>query len=296
MFEHRLPNAGFRVLQTSLFVLFVSAAFALAPSASTQQTPPQRTVAGTVIFAVNKSSEGVTLDPIVIVNNGQYIDPLPDNEAFVNEVGAKYLSSGQKHRVIFGGSEAGTVTVGNRHEFGLTTGGSIESSIKLSEDVMALATTSGRLGAKQSSRRAPAPQERAAMLDLMKEAYRQKGVTAARLAKVQVINITAIDLDADGTAELIGSFFIRDQNYNTWALFLIAEARNNRYQPGLTWYRKSGEADVEVRRLIDILDLEGDGVAEVFVTSSYYESTDFTIYKKEKGAWRSVYQGGWFGL
>ena len=134
------------------------------------------------------------------------------------------------------------------------------------------------------------------MLKLMREAYKQKGVTAARLAKVEVINITAMDLDADGNAELIGSFFIRDQNYNTWALFLIAEARNNLYQSVLTWYQKSDEGNVEVRRLIDILDLESDGVAEVFVTSSYYESTDFTIYKKVNGVWRSVYQGGLFGL
>ena len=268
----------------------------LTHSAPAKQSPQKRTVAGTVIFAVNKSEEGVTLDPIVLLNNGQYIDPLPDDETFVNEVGAKYLSSGQKHRVIFGGAEAGTVTVGNRHEFGLTTGGSIESSIKLSEDVMALATTSATLGAKQSLRRAPTPQERAAMLKLMKEAYRQKGVTAARVAKVEVINITAMDLDADSKAELIGSFVIRDQNYNTWALFLIAEARNDQYQPRLTWYKKSAEGDVEVRRLVDMLDLESDGVAEVFVTSSYYESTDFTIYKKVNGTWRSVYQGGWFGL
>ncbi len=281
---------------TLLFLSLLLAASTLTHSAPTHQTPQKRTVAGTVIFAVNKSADGATLDPIVILNNGQYIDPLPDDETFVNEVGAKYLSSGQKHRVIFGGAEAGTVTVGNRHEFGLTTGASIESSIKLSEDVMALATTSGTLGAKQSSRRAPTPQERAAMLKLMREGYKQKGVAAARVAKVQVINITAIDLDADGKAELIGSFFIKDQNYNTWSLFLIAEARNDGYQPSLTWYKKSAEGDVEVRRFIDMLDLEGDGVAEVFVTSSYYESTDFSIYKKVNGAWRSVYQGGWFGL
>lgn len=282
-------------MKTSMLLLF-SPFLLIVSTVVSQQAPQKRAVAGTVIFAVNKYPDGATLDPIVILNNGQYIDPLPDDEAFVKQVGAKYLSSGQKHRVIFGGAEAGTVTVGSRHEFGLTTSASLESSIKLSEDVMALATTSDTLGAKQNSRRAPTPQERAAMLDLMKTAYRQKRVTAAKLAKVQVINITAMDLDADGKAELIGSFFIRDPNYNTQALFLIAELRNNQYQSTLTWYKKSAEGDVEVRRLIDILDLERDGVAEVFVTSSYYESTDFTIYKKVKGVWRSVYQGGLFGV
>jgi hypothetical protein len=113
---------------------------------------------------------------------------------------------------------------------------------------------------------------------------------------VQVNNITAVDVDTDGKAELIGSFEVGDQNYNSQTLFLIAEMKNGQYQTGLTWCKKGAEITYEVRRLIDVLDLDGDGVAEVFVMTSYYESTDFTIYKKMKGVWRSVYQGGLFGV
>ena len=101
-----------KLLQTSLVCSFLVAAFTLTQSAPTHQTPQKRTVAGTVVFAVNKYPDGATVDPIVIINNGQYIDPLPDDEAFTREVGEKYLRPGQKHRVIFGGAEAGTVTVG----------------------------------------------------------------------------------------------------------------------------------------------------------------------------------------
>lgn len=265
-------------------------------SAPTQKTLQKQTVAGTVIFAVNKIAEGVTLDPIVIFNKGQYVDPLPDNEAFVKEVAAKYLRAEQNHRVIFGGAEAGTVTVKDRHEFGLTTGGTLHSSIKLSEEVMALATTSSTLGAKQNTRRAPTPDERAAMLKLMSAAYTQRRVAAAAIAKVQINNITALDLDADGKAELIGSFYIRDQTQNTQSLFLIAEIENGQYRSDLTWYKRGDEGTYEIRRLIDILDLDGDGIAEVFAINSYYETTDFTIYKKVKGVWRSVYHGGLFGV
>jgi hypothetical protein len=134
------------------------------------------------------------------------------------------------------------------------------------------------------------------MMTLMNETYAQKRVAATMLAKVKTNNITAIDVDADGKAELIGSFEISDRNQNSQNLFVIAELKNNQYQSGLTWYKKGGETDSEVRRLIDVLDLDGDGVAEVFAMSSYYESTDFTIYKKVKGVWRSVYQGGLFGV
>jgi hypothetical protein len=268
-------------------------------STPTQKKPQAQTVAGTAIFAVSKLENEVSLDPIVIFNKGQYINPLPDeNEAFVKQVAAKYLRTGQKHRVIFGGAEAGTVNVKQRFdsEIGLTTTATLQSSIKLSDEVKALAVSSETLGGKQNSRRAPTPEERAAMMKLMNEAYKLKKTSANLLAKVKTNNITAIDLDADGKAELIGSFEISDQNQNSQNLFLIAELKNNQYQTGLTWFKRGGESDSEVRRLIDVLDIDGDGVAEVFATTSYYESTDFTIYKKVKGVWRSVYQGGLFGV
>jgi hypothetical protein len=296
-------------LAASLVALFLLLAPAIVKSqgqrkpptnpAPARKKPQAQRVAGTVIFAVNRYEDSVTLDPIVIFNNGQYSNPLPDeNESFAKQVAAKFLRAGQKHRVIFGGAEAGTVTVKERFEseIGLTTTASLQSSIKLSDEVKALAASSDRLGGKQNSRRAPTPEERAAMMTLMNETYARRGVAATMLAKVKTNNITAIDIDADGRAELIGSFEIADQNQNSQNLLLIAELKNNQYKSALVWYKKGGESDSEARRLIDVLDLDGDGVAEVFTMNSYYESTDFTIYKKVKGVWRSVYQGGLFGV
>ena len=284
--------------RSGLLLFSLLAVAALTKSeAQTQKTPPKASVEGTVVFAVNKHDDGgATLDPIVIVNKGQYIDPLPDNEAFIEQVRAKYMRAGQTHRVIFGGAEAGTIAVGDRHEFGLTHAGMLQSSIKLGGEVMALATSSETLGGKQNTRRAPTQDERNAMMALMTEAYRFRKLPILSIAKVQINNITAIDVDADGKAELMGSFEIHGRNYTTWALFLMAELKNGQYKSGLTWYHKGAEGTGEVRRLIDILDLDGDGVAEVFTMNGYYESSDFTIYKRVKGAWRSVYQGGAFGL
>lgn len=268
-----------------------------AKAAPTQKKP--LSVAGIAIFAVTKIENDAALDPIVIYNKGQYTNPLPDeNEPFIKQVASKYLRTGQKHRVIFGGAEAGTVTVNKRFEaeIGLTTSATLQSSVKLRDEVKALAVSSETLGSKQNTRRAPTPEERASMMTLMNEAYKQKKVSASMLAKVKTNNITAIDLDADGKAELIGSFEISDNDQNSHNLFLIAELKNNQYQNSLVWFKRGGETDSEVRRLVDVLDIDGDGVAEVFATTSYYESTDFTIYKKVKGVWRSVYQGGFFGL
>ena len=293
--RNRIAGSRSHLLVASVLFL-VSVTTALICGSPIQKTPQKSAVEGTVVFAVNKHPDGATLDPIVIFNKGQYIDPLPDNEAFVEQVRAKYMNRGQTHRVMFGGADAGTIAVGDRHEFGLTHGGTLRSSIKLSDEVMALATSSETLGGKQNTRRAPTQDERNAMMALMTEAYRFRKLPILSIAKVQINNITAIDVDADGKAELIGSFEIHGRNYTTWALLLMAEMKNGQYKPGLTWYNKGAEATGEVRRLIDVLDLDGDGVAEVFTINGYYESSDFTIYKKVKGVWRSVYQGGSFGV
>jgi hypothetical protein len=33
-------------------------------------------------------------------------------------------------------------------------------------------------------------------------------------------------------------------------------------------------------------------VGEVVVEGTYYESNDYVVYKRERGRWRPVYQGG----
>jgi hypothetical protein len=298
-FRHSL--ATFLIVSLGLLIPSVghSQAQKKSPAKSPQTKKPAPSLAGIVIFEVSKFADGASIDPIVIYNKGQYTDPLPDdNEAFVKQVAAKYMRTGQKYRVIFGGAEAGTITLKNRYEseIGLSTGVTLQSTVKLSDEVKALATTSETLGGKQSSRRAPTPEERAAMMTLMNETYKQKKVPQASIAKVKTNNITALDVDADGKAELIGSFEISDEKQNSQNLFLIAELQNGQYKAGMAWFKRGDETTSEARRLIDILDLDGDGIAEVFTANSYYESTDFTIYKKAKGVWRSVYQGGLFGL
>ena len=114
-------------------------------SAPTQKKPTMPLVAGTAVFAVQKYEDGVSIDPIVIFNKGQYIDPQPDQTSAVSkQVVAKYMRAGQKHRLIFGGAEAGTITIKEaptESQIGLTTSATLQSSIKIGGAVMALATT-----------------------------------------------------------------------------------------------------------------------------------------------------------
>ena len=40
---------------------------------------------------------------------------------------------------------------------------------------------------------------------------------------------------------------------------------------------------------LDQLDIDGDGVAEVFVQQHGFDAYGYSIYKKSRGIWRQVY-------
>ncbi len=290
--------------QFILVLVIVLSSFSTSPSQTSKtpiKPPAKPAAASTVIFAVNKYDEGNTaIDPVAIFSAGRFINPMAkDDEATLNQFAAKYLRTGQKHRLMFGGAEAGSVTVKERYKecICLTATTEAQTTAKLGGEVRALATNSEKLGAKQSSRRAPTPEERAAVMNLAKQAFKQNKVAAGFLANITTTNLTAMDLDGDGKAELLGSFEVKGYQDTSHALFLIVEPQAADYKIGLSWYKLNNKEETyESRRLVDQLDLDGDGIGEVVAQSSYYESTDFTIYKKVKGVWRSVYQGGMYGV
>jgi hypothetical protein len=272
------------------------------PQANKGAKPPQAAATpGILLFAIDRyDADNTTANPVAFYNQGRFIDPMPKdgNEAGYAAFVKKYLRAGQKYRLISGGGDAGTIIVKGRSEaeIGLTASIELQTSIKLGGEVRALATNSEVIGRKQNSRRAPTPEERAAIVNLAKQTYKQKAVPAGFLAKMETINLTACDLDADGTTEFIGSFEAKGANDTAYCLFLIVESQNGVYKNGASWYMKGNEETYESRRFVDHIDIDGDGVSEVIAATSYYESTDYVIYKKVKGVWRSVYQGGEFGV
>ncbi|MEW6129909.1 MAG: hypothetical protein AB1757_22940 [Acidobacteriota bacterium] len=291
-----------RVVYLALALATPLALFSTSQS-QTQKKPTTtaKPAANTVIFAVNKYEGGNTsIDPVVMLSGGRFINPMAkDDEASLKAFTTKYLRVGQKYRLLFGGAENGSVTVKERYTecICLTAGAEAQTTAKLGGEVRALATTSSTLGAKQSSRRAPTPEERAAVMNLAKQAFKQNKVPAGFLANITTHNLTATDLDGDGKAELIGSFQVNGYKDAPHALLLIVEPQANDFKIGLSWFAQNNDEEMrESRRYIDQLDIDGDGVGEVFVESGYYESTDFTIYKKVKGVWRSVYKGGLYGI
>lgn len=285
--------------------LFAGHASAIRPR---QESTPKTTVLFTVY---SMQPPNAYMVPLVIIENGQYKQPIAgDSDA--NEITSfsnTYYSKGSKYRVLFGGGEAGSLTVNksNQDEECTRTSADVglRTTAKLNRNVMALATNSDSLGRAKNTRRSPTPAERAALMPLVRAAYRQKGVPAALLSNLMTINLTALDLDNDGKSELIGSFVAKKLKGGAarYPLFLFAEPQGSSYRTTILQFERytakdimSGadltaiEGGVYLERLIDALDLDGDGSSEVITVRDGLEGDGYFIYKKQGAKWNQVYE------
>ncbi len=276
---------------------FPRAARGAAQKTTTKKSQPAS--GRTVVFAVEKYEARVTLEPVVVYSRGAFgKPPIEGDDKVINSFVGEYFKEGKQYRLLSGGGDAGTVTVKKYLEpgcVGLVAEATAQTRVRLGGELRALATSSTTIGRQATSRRPPTDIERTLALEFARLAYVNNGVGDAYTNRMEVVNLTATDLDGDGKFELIGSFNIdriKGQAADGYTLFMIYEPQGDMIKPALTWFHRGGEGEYADRRLVDQLDIDGDGVAEVVAAGHYYESNDYIIYKKRQGRWREVYTGG----
>lgn len=298
---------------TTITLLTVALALASLLTGSVGATrPPQENSKAPVLFVVYGTQvPGAYMVPIAILEQGQFKPPIAGDSDMdeITRFTDAYYVKGRKYRVLFGGGEAGSLTVdkSNKDEECSRTSADVafKAPVKLNRNVMALATNSTALGGTQTTRRAPTPAERAALMPLVKAAYKGKGVPAALLSDLMTVNLTALDLDKDGKSELIGSFVVRKQKGGAarYALFLFAEPQGQSYKTTVLQYDHftmkdlmSGanitaiENGVYLERLVDALDLDGDGLSEVVTVRDGLEGDGYSIFSKQDAKWNKIYE------
>lgn len=255
---------------------------------------PQRTQP-TVVFALSGESGTLNMDAVVVVNGKLLSAPFPeDKEAQQDAFAKKYFAAGQKYRLTFGGGEAGTVTVKqwSRGCNSVHAEAATSTSVRLGGQVKALATNSESLGKRAPARRAPTDPERKAVMALVRKIYAQPGVTAWLYRSLEVTNLTATDLDGDGKYEIIGSFTLASKNKFERDLLLIAKPQGALMRADFVKfqaYQPPAEGFLSSIDFLDQLDLDGDGVGEVFATQGGFDAYGYAIYKKRAGRWRLVH-------
>jgi hypothetical protein len=279
------------------------AAATVARSAPTGTPPPR------IVFAVN-GGERSSIDPVVLVRSGGRLSPPPTGEegdASLKQFIRKYLDAGHTYGVLFGGAVAGKAAVKERPsdpEIGLEVPVTLRATVPLSDKTMALAVEGGAFGPSPLQRRAPTVAERAALLRLAQGLLAKKGATRLAVQKASLMSAAALNLDGRSSHELITGVHA-EQKGRVYELLLLAESAEagGGLRAGLSvWHVSKGgieDGDRVEQEFVDALDLDGDGVAEVVTRSLYYESHDYTIYRKGRAAgatWRAVYRGAGGGV
>ncbi|HEX8458496.1 MAG TPA: hypothetical protein VF656_14445 [Pyrinomonadaceae bacterium] len=265
----------------------------------------------TVVFAVTRRGDAAfEFEPITVYRRGTFNASIAgDSEAAaLTRFANNYYRAGQRYRLIWGGAEAGTVTAKQSQKATdcskAAATADVQTAVQIGGNRMALATNSATLGLAKSSRRAPTDAERAQVKTEVERIFREKGVPAPALDKLQTINLTATDLNNDGAFELIGTYMIRRGESQIFIdqLFVLAEPAAGKIKIGVARYNQLkgedfsdpeslesvGQSAFLTEVLVDQLDVDADGTGEVFTISYSFEGTNYTIYKRGAKGWSAV--------
>lgn len=257
-----------------------------------------------IIFAV--LNDGKTLEPIAYVNKGKLQEPVngSDEENLIVAFNKAYYKAGTVYKLIFGGSNAGTVTVRSSNAKADCSRNMAEATTRATKTplaglVMGLATNVPIKTASASYRRRPTAAEKDEIDALARAEFLRQKLTPGTL---RYHNLTALDLDRDGKTEFVGSYWVEIDKLTRGLLFFIAaKGSNGKYALGYKEYRSIDQANVmsgEIKDvddgvyhelLLDAFDHDGDGTSEVFTYVQSFEGAGFNVYRKSGGKWTQSY-------
>ena len=296
-------------MKNSLFSRMAAASVAtfffasLIPAQKT--TKPVVQAAKPIIFSV--IDDGQRIEPIAYLNKGKLEKPADGGDApnIISAFNKSYYKAGTAYRLIFGGANSGTVTVKSSNatsDCGKNIGTVTTKAAKtpLKGFVMGLATNAASKSTA-SYRRKPTDAERNEIEVLVKAEYAKQKLTPKVL---RYHNLTALDVDNDGSAEMVGSYWVEVDKLTRALLFFIAtKGTNGKYALGHHEYRTVDQANVmsgDIKNidegvyhelLLDVFDVNGDGVAEVFTNTASFEGAGFGVYSRAGNKWTKVFDG-----
>lgn len=286
---------------TVLLMILFCASVVLAQKKTPKKETPKKT-----IFAV--VNDGKQIEPLAFIENGE-LKPIQgegtDEKETANFVKNHYKPK-TRYNLIFGGENDGTVTVtkdlsktdcaANQAEI------SIQSkSVKPKGFVMALATNATAKKSVKGTRKLPTAAERREIEKLVMAEMLKQNIPIKKINELRYHNLTKVDIDNDGKAEFVGTYWYNTGDKIRSLMFFIADTdKNGVISIPFSKFNEVKEADVmntDIKTvdagtyhelLIDMFDVDGNGTGEVFTIINGFEGNSFNAYKKVEGKWTQV--------
>lgn len=263
-----------------------------------------------VIFSLEPARKGRNpgtpfIDPIAVMKGGKLTKPpmYVKGEDEANKAFARFSKQYYKRGIVYPfishGSYDGNVTVGEIASISCESwAASTTLSHTLPDDRPRLVTTSSAgLGLHADLDIPVTDMQRSSFRKLAAGYFQQRHLSNPTISKLKIENLYSVYLSPSSPQALVGEVAIRGRSA-IYRLFMLADwdEGDGPYNLELASYHVSKDVedgtDSVVELFLDHADLDNDGTDEIVTTSYYYESWDYTIYKKEKnGRWQSVYRG-----
>ena len=257
-----------------------------------------------IIFAVLDG--GKTAEPIAYINKGK-LEETANGMSETNIITAftkQYYKVGTKYSLVFGGTNSGTVTVKSSNPKSdcaknMATTDTKTTKTPLGGFVMGLATNAA-IKNTTYFRRKPTAVEKSEIDALVKKEFAKSKLTGNTL---KYHNLTGIDIDGNGRAEFVGSYWIDVDSKTRNLLFFIAElgtggkyslvyadGRSIDQASTMSGDIKNVDEGIYHELFLDSFDYDGDGIGEIFTHQQSFEGAGFTAYKKTAGKWKRVFE------
>jgi hypothetical protein len=291
-----------RITQLLLFIVVVFL-FANVGLFAQKPRPKPKAVTSPMIFAI--LNDGKLIEPVAAVENGKLVpaDTGPSDDKASKTFVDMYYSPKKVYSIIFGGKANGTATI-VKSNIGTECGGNSADVLSkpatgsLKGLVMALATNAKLEKPGSGLRRRPTPEERTEIESLVRAEFAKEGTSAAAMKMLRYHNLTALDLNNDGVAEFVGSYWVAPTKDERRILFFIAEkGADDKYAVVHQDYKsikpdhvmsgdvKDLDTGIGHELLLDVFDYDGDGTSEIFTIAKAFEGNNYFVYRKTDGKW-----------
>ncbi len=252
-----------------------------------------------VIFGLFE--QGKMIEPIAFVNDGELVPALDQMElpAFAEQ----YYKPGTVYSVVSGGKLTGKTTVIKNDpasECGpmMADVKTVSPLLKFTTNELSLATDFKPAKTTAGLRRAATTTEKAAIEKLVRAAFNKKTILVKDLKQLR---LTVLDIDNDKVPEIIGTYRCSPKVKERAAIFFIAaKNKTGAYKFQHSEIDEIREEDVMsgdithvddgiyAEKLLDILDINNDGKAEIFTTNPSFEGVGFNVYQLNGTAWETI--------
>ena len=254
-----------------------------------------------VWLAVEEHSRGeLLIEPIATVEDS-VLTPVQtsclSDTVTAEDFSSKYLESGRKYALLFGGASVGEGQVGEPNRGAATASLTYAGSLKIRGQVRALATNRDSGDFRAASREPATAEQRGAALALARQIFSQHGIREALLPKVRTEYVTRTYLAPSPEPSLIASFSL-DAGDNAGLLhsiFFVASQPGEKLQPEFLWIHLSeSETDEEHLRFVDHADLFGNGQDEVVakLVSLETQTHRYVVFRRTKDSahWEQIFR------